>query len=511
MLEKFVDPLPIMKHMVPSSCLNNQPFFEVRMIQIMKKLHRDLPPTKVWTYNGEFPGPTFRVWKNQPIHVLWTNELPPKHILPVDTTVHGAERDKPEVRTVVHLHGGVTPAASDGYPEAWFTKGFKKVGTHFTQAVYTYPNIQNATTLWYHDHAMGITRLNIYAGLAGLYIIHDEEEQRLDLPTIPYELPLLIQDRSFHPDGSLFYPSQPDPPVPEVNPSVLPDFFGDTILVNGNVWPYVEVEPRLYRFRILNGSNARFYRISLSNGVPFVQIGTDQGLLAEPVSITNILLAPAERADVLVDFSSSKGERITVLNDAESPFPQGTKPDPLTTGMIMQFRVKSQLSSSKTNDRIPTQLSFIPKLTESQAHLKRQLLLNTRPDSYGRSIHLLDDRLWMEPISETPKLWGVEIWSFVNVTKAAHPIHLHMVRFQILDRQPYDVEGFEEEGKIVPTGPRRSPDPNERGWKDTVRANPNEITRIIVPFGPYTGLYVWHCHILEHEDYEMMRPFYVIP
>ncbi|MFI8685858.1 multicopper oxidase family protein [Rossellomorea sp. NPDC077527] len=511
MLEKFVDPLPMMKEIQPTAFLhNNQPYYEVNMIQTMKQLHRDLPPTKIWGYNGEYPGPTFRVWRNQPIHVLWKNELPRKHFLPIDTTIHGAERDKPEVRTVVHLHGGVTPDSSDGYPEAWFTKGFKEVGSHFTNRLYTYPNQQSATTLWYHDHAMGITRLNIYAGLTGVYIIHDDEEQRFDLPKPPYEIPLLIQDRSFHRDGSLLYPSQPEVPVPGVDPSVLPDFFGETILVNGKVWPNLEVEPRRYRFRILNGSNARFYRLSLSNGLPFVQIGTDQGLLAAPVEVSSLLLAPAERADVLVDFHSSNGETITLLNDAESPYPQGSKPDPATTGSVMQIRVTSQLSCPDTS-RVPARLTHIPKLEESHSNRTRTLRLTTRPDSYGRSIHLLDDRLWEDPISEHPRLWSVEIWSFVNLTRATHPIHLHLVRFQVLDRQPFDVEKYEKDGKIVPTGPRRPPEPNESGWKDTVQANPNEIIRIIVPFGPYTGLYVWHCHIIEHEDYEMMRPYRVIP
>ncbi|MGR3763031.1 multicopper oxidase family protein [Rossellomorea sp. NS-SX7] len=498
-----------MKQIQPTAFLNNQPYYEVTMIQTMKKLHRDLPPTKIWGYNGEYPGPTFRVWRNQPIHVLWKNELPLKHFLPIDTTVHGAEKDKPEVRTVVHLHGGVTPDTSDGYPEAWFTRGFKEVGPYFTNEIYTYPNQQKATSLWYHDHAMGITRLNIYAGLAGLYIIHDEEEMNLDLPKFPFEIPLIIQDRSFHRDGSLLYPSQPEIPVPGVDPSVIPDFFAETIVVNGKVWPYIEVDPRLYRLRILNGSNARFYRLSLSNGAPFIQIGTDQGLLASPVEVPHLLLAPAERADVLVDLRSFHGETITMMNDAESPFPQGTKPDPETAGSVMQFRVSSKPSALATCS-IPNQLTHIPKLKEKQSHKTRKLLLNTRSDSYGRSIHLLNDRLWVEPISEDPRLWSVEVWSLVNVTKATHPIHLHMVRFQVLDRQPFDEEKYEEEGKIVPTGPRRPPDPNEQGWKDTVRANPKEITRIIVPFGPYSGLFVWHCHILEHEDYEMMRPYYVI-
>ncbi|WP_232324822.1 multicopper oxidase family protein [Halobacillus mangrovi] len=506
MLEKFVDRLPIMETILPKAHVHRIPFYEVTMRETYEKLHRDLPPTKIWGYNGHYPGPTFHVQKNQPIHVLWKNQLPSKHFLPIDPTVHGAGKNVPEVRTVVHLHGGVTPSASDGYPEAWFTRDFKQVGPHFTNRIYTYPNQQNGTTLWYHDHALGITRLNIYAGLAGMYIIHDPEEIRLNLPQYPYDIPLLIQDRSFYPDGSLLYPTQPDKPT-EVHPSIVGEFFGDTILVNGKVWPYYNIEPRRYRFRILNASNSRFYRLSLSNGLPFVQIGTDQGLLEVPIKVPSLLLAPAERADVIVDFSRCYGESIVLKNDAKSDFPDGELPEPDTTGSVMKFHVVSPLTC-RDESSIPAKLNAVPKLSNFQ-HV-RTLKLSMKPDSYGREIHLLDDRLWSDPLSETPEWGSTEIWNLVNVSHVTHPIHLHLVRFQIIDRQPFDADFYENEGRIVLTGKRVLPELNERGWKDTVRANPNEITRIIVHFGPYTGLYVWHCHIFEHEDYEMMRPFLIV-
>ncbi|WP_335869102.1 multicopper oxidase family protein [Bacillus sp. 2205SS5-2] len=509
MLKKFVDPLPVMDTIHPLLFIHGEPYYEVTMKPCQQKLHRDLPSTTLWGYNGLFPGPTFKVWRNQKIRVLWKNELPQKHFLPIDTTVHGAEKNHPEVRTVVHLHGSVTPDTSDGYPEAWFTRGFKEVGPFFSTKTYHYPNQQPATTLWYHDHAMGITRLNIYAGLAGLYIIQDKEEQSLRLPNGPFEIPLLLQDRTLNSDGSLFYPAEPDPPVIGVNPSVIPDFFGEMILVNGKIWPYLEVEPRQYRFRLLNGSNARFYRLSLENRLPFFQIGTDQGFLARPVEIFELLLAPAERADVIIDFSSSVGETFILKNDAASPFPQGDLPDPESDGVVMKISVTKTISSP-VDSKLPCTLVPFPKFEEKSYYKRRPLLLNMRPDQYNRSIHLLNSRLWMDPITETPRLWSIEIWSFINVSKATHPIHLHLVRFQILDRQPFDQDIYQEEEKIVPCGQRISPDLNEQGWKDTVRANPGEITRIIVPFGPYTGLFVWHCHILEHEDYEMMRPYVVI-
>jgi spore coat protein A len=225
------------------------------------------------------------------------------------------------------LHGSRIPPNSDGYPEAWFTRGFAKTGPFFTNKIYNYPNQQRATTLWYHDHALGITRLNIYVGLAGFYLIRDKEEESLPLPKAPYEIPLMITDRSFNPDGSLFYPTRPSPDdlkKPEAripNPSVVPEFFGDTILVNGKVWPFLNVEPRKYRFRILNASNARFYHFKLDSGQPFFQIGTDGGLLEKPIKVSQILLAPAERADVIVDFSKFTGKTITMTNDAAAPLP----------------------------------------------------------------------------------------------------------------------------------------------------------------------------------------------
>ena len=213
------------------------------------------------------------------------------------------------------IHGGSTPPESDGHPEAWFTKGFERAGPLFEQKTYQYPNDQRATTLWYHDHALGITRLNVYAGLAGFYLIRDKEERSLKLPKGPYEIPLVIQDRSFNEDGSLFYPSCPNEidggtcegdELP--NPSIVPEFFGDTILVNGKVWPFLEVEPRKYRFRLLNGSNSRFYILKFDKTLPFIQIGTDGGLLETPVTLNEIILGPAERADVIVDSQSLTGK-----------------------------------------------------------------------------------------------------------------------------------------------------------------------------------------------------------
>ena len=500
-LTRYVDPLPIPGIMRPKGIQRLSPYYEVTMTEFGQKLHRDLPPTTVWGYNGTYPGATFEVLKDKPIWVKWINNLPSRHLLPIDHTIHGAEPPTPDVRTVVHLHGGNVPPQSDGFPEDWFIPG--------ASATYYYPNRQQATTLWYHDHALGITRLNVYAGLAGFYLIRDPFEKCLRLPRGKYEIPLVIQDRSFNEDGSLFYPDQGVTPV---HPVWVPEFFGNTILVNGKVWPYLEVEPRRYRFRILNGSNARAYSMKLSSGQPFYQIGTDGGFLPAPVQVTEILLAPAERADVIIDFSDHKNEQIILTNSARSPLPGGDLPDPATTGQIMQFRVTLPLSG-RDMSIIPARLHPFRQLYEQQARVVRDLTLNEilDPNNGNPQILLLNNLHWDDPITEKPKLGTVEVWRYINLTEDGHPMHLHLVQVQILDRQPFNVDTYKSTGQIVFTGSALPPAPNEAGWKDTVRANPAMITRIIMRFGDFTGKYVWHCHILEHEDNEMMRPYEVVP
>ncbi|WP_242221957.1 multicopper oxidase family protein [Bacillus cereus group sp. BfR-BA-01380] len=516
-LKKFVDVLPIPPVLKPEGTRDGIPFYEVTMKQSKRKLHRDLSPTTVWGYNGMYPGPTFEVERNHPIFVKWKNKLPLKHLLPVDQTVHGAESDKPPVRTVVHLHGGRVHPESDGHPDAWFTRGFKNVGPEFVNEVYYYPNCQRPTTLWYHDHALGITRLNVYAGLAGFYLLRDEEEKKLNLPSGKFEIPLVIQDRSFYANGELFYPSQPgnvSPPAPQSplpidpalpNPSVVPEFFGNTILVNGKVWPYLEVEPRKYRFRILNGSNSRFYRMQLSPGQNFVQIGTDGGLLEKPVQVSEIILAPAERADVIIDFSNHNGQSIILTNDAPTPFPDGESPSE-DLRQIMQFRVK-QTCCRPDKSKIPEKLSCLEHLNPQDAVMTRKNTLLEATDNFGRPMPLLNNMEWDQPITETPYNGTIEIWELYNTTPDTHPIHLHLVNFQILNRAVFTGD---PNGSNLKIGPPIPPDPNERGWKDTVRANPGEVARIIAHFGPFTGTYPWHCHILEHEDYDMMRPYEVL-
>ena len=438
-------------------------------------------------------------------HIKWINNLPDNHFLPIDRTLHSSGEHMPDVRTVVHLHGAEVEPESDGHPDAWFTRDFAQCGSRFEQKFYKYSNNQRPTTLWYHDHAIGITRLNVYAGLAGMYIIRNEEENSLNLPAGKYEIPLVIQDKSFNDDGSLFYPrtvNNPPPTFPD--PSITPGVAGDFILVNGKVWPYLEVEQRKYRFRILNASNERFYRMRLDSGQPFIQIGSDGGLLQKPVTVEEITIGPSERADVIMNFADQPiGSSIILTNTAATPFDFGAPPDPETTGLIMEFRVLERESPDES--QIPRFLSTIKRFNECEANRTRDISLDVTQDMYGRLKFLLSNHEFIDQITENPLLGDVEIWRIINQGIGVHPIHIHLIQFQILDRIPFDADAFNLTGQLRFTGDPELPLANELGWKDTVQAFPGFVTRVIMRFAPYTGRYVYHCHILEHEDNDMMR------
>jgi spore coat protein A len=484
----FVDALPMLavakpvgETAAPGNLRAKMPLYRIAMRAASVKLHRDLPATRVWTYGGSVPGVTLETRSGQPLAVEWANQLPAKHFLPIDHTLHGAEKGTPEVRGVVHLHGGKTPADSDGYPEDWYVPGQSKT--------YVYPNEQDAALLWYHDHSMGINRLNMYAGMFGLHIVRDAVEEALHLPSGKYEIPLVIFDRDLQPDGQLSYPMSADPERPWV-----PEVFGELNLVNGKVFPFLDVEPRKYRFRILNGANGRFYRLLLSEGAQFKQIGSDQGLLAAPVTMPYVQLAPGERADVVIDFSQHRGAKVLLKSDAV---------------VLMQFRVGARRVDDRSE--LPTTLRSLPRLAESSAVLTRRLTLDENVSGKGESQGMqLNKTAWHEPITEKPVLGTTEIWELVNLTEDIHPIHLHMVKFQILDRRPFETFQYMTKGTFHYFDEARPPDANEMGWKDTARVNQGTVTRIIVPFHGYAGRYVWHCHILEHEDNEMMRPYEIV-
>ena len=458
------------------------PFYRLAMREVHQKVHRDLPPTRMWGFNNSSPGPIFETRSGQGLLVEWVNELPAKHFLPIDHTLHGAEVDKPEVRSVIHLHGGKTPPGSDGYPEDWVVPG-KSQMCH-------YPNRQDAALLFYHDHTMGINRLNIYAGLQGLFLIRDEQEDALNLPRGRYEIPLVLCDRFLRKDGQIEYPVSPDPKAPWV-----PEIYGNAMLANGKLFPYLEVEPRKYRFRVMNGSNARFFRLSVGNLLEMQQIGSDQGLLSAPASVKRILLAPAERADFIFDFSAHAGEQLILKSDSFN---------------IVQFRVAA--TGTKDTSSLPATLRPVARIPEAQAVKTRRLTLDETMDKVQQSMGMMLNKTpWHMPVTEKPLINTTEIWELVNLTEDTHPIHLHLVRFQLLDRRTFDAFAYQDKGELHFYGSPAAPGPEEAGWKDTVQCESGSVTRIIVPFEGYSGRYVWHCHILEHEDNEMMRPFEVLP
>jgi spore coat protein A len=569
------------------------PLYNVGAYQIQEDLGLGLKdangnPIKTTVYGygtsaatATYPGRSFNVQSGQPIAVQWTDGLTSKtHLLPVDPTVLGPNADskgKPYytvstdpttgaqnvtftsgVPIVPHVHGGHTTAAFDGTPQQWFTAG-GQVGPDFVSNPFVYDNSQQAGTIWYHDHAMGVTRLNVYAGLAGFYVIHDANENSLiadhTLPAETYDVPLAIQDRMFYAaddpatpqvevPGQLYYPANVLPGTTASYPSVHPEFFGDTILVDGKAWPVMNVEPRLYRFRVLDGSQSRFYNLQLNAGgtgqnQTFYQIGTDDGLLAAPVALNQLLVAPGERADIVVDFSKLAGQTVIMTNTAKGPFPHGAPSFPDTTGQIMAFKVTKPLNGS-----VPDANPFARPLNtitppNTMGVPVRPLGLFETVDSYGRLIQKLGSlplrsdptttpiapsdfmgpgarpttvQLMPDPMSPTG-MSVTEVWQVYNVTADTHPIHLHSTSFQIVSRQKFNWKVVDPAtGAFVVTaltGQPTGPDANENGWKDTVRMNPGEVTTILVKFD-LPGNYVWHCHILEHEEHDMMNQLVIL-
>jgi spore coat protein A len=484
-LTPFVDPLVIPPVARPVGTRPGPqgpiPYYRLPLRVVESRVHRDVPPTRFWSFGESAPGPTIEAETGQPVWIDWVNQLPAKHFLPIDHTVHGAEAGLSESRAVVHVHGARVRPDHDGHPEHWTTPG--------QTASFLYPNDQDAATLWYHDHTMGINRLNVYAGLFGAYVIRDPADRALGLPAGVHDLPLLFADRTFDVAGQLIYPDSGNPAAPWV-----PEVFGDALLVNGRLFPYATVEPRAYRLRIVNACNARYLHLTVAEGAPVYQIGGDQGLLDRPVRATRLDLLPAERAEVVVDFSPFAGRRLHLLQDARAIIEWRVGPGP-TTPFVP-----------------PAALRPVRRLLASAAESTRTHTLAEDADMYKRPMRmLLNNTRWHAPVTETPHLGSTEIWNLVNTTDDAHPIHLHLVRFQILDRRPFDVFEHLNGRGLHYAGPPVAPEPGEAGWKDTVRAEPGMVTRIIIHFEGYAGRYMWHCHLLEHGDNEMMRPMEILP
>ena len=548
-LTKYMDPLPI-PGVMPTA---GPDYYEIGAWEIHQQLHSQLPPTYLFGYGptqetASYPGATIVAQKGVPIDILWTNHLGFTHPVSFafDTTLEHAITTT-GIPIVAHVHGAEVEPQSDGGPLTWFTPNFAEKGPDWKHEVYHYANNQLPATIWYHDHAFGYTRHNVYAGLAGFYLITDPGNEPAGLPAAPYDMGIVIQDRMFTTDGQLWYPNVGDNPQ---HPVWTPEFFGNVILVNGKVWPYLNVEPRKYRFRFLDGSNARFYSLSLADrvtsapGPAFHQIGTDGGYLAEPVLLNDpgnpmsprLLIAPGERADVVIDFSGyAPGAELILKNTAKAPFPTGDVADPQTTGQIMLFRVVEPTGPDLSV--IPPQLTTVNRL--SNPTVTRTMTLNEVEGENGPLGALLNGTPFMGSAVETPTLGATEMWEVVNMTADSHPIHLHLVQFQLLNRQKFNVRryerAFQEANPVIPAdtynpvsvapylqGKPRPADANERGWKDTYRMNPGEVTRILVRFAPQDESpafafdataepgYVWHCHILEHEENDMMHKYHLV-
>ena len=609
-------------------------YYEISMRQFAQQiLPAGLPQTTVWGYGAvksasrrglllhNAPSLTIEAMWKRPVRVKWINDLKDPvtgdflpHLLPVDPTLHWAnppggtaERDtrptfastpgryEGPVPIVTHVHGAVGVGdESDGYAEAWYLPaannipgGYATEGTWYNFfagraaakfgatwgpgfATFQYPNHNRASTIWYHDHALGMTRLNVYAGPAGFYLIRGGPagdaaviDSRFGTPAVLpgpapkandkfppnktyYEIPIAVQDRSFNANGSLFYPdtreffdgaTAEDPgfiPDTDLSPIWNPEFFGNMIMVNGNTWPFQVVEKRRYRFRFLNGCQSRFLILDFNNitGVEVWQIGNEGGFLNVPVNITanhgnRLLMGLAERADVIVDFTNVPvGQHILTNVGPDEPFGGGTPgvdfdpADPGSTGQIMAFNVVPAVAPDPTTPPMYLQLPAIaplpaPATTRPLALLEEMSMYWDGPAAAmlgtvdaGNAMH----KMWADPISENPAVGDTEVWEFYNFTADAHPMHVHEVTFEVVNRQALvlDPEIGEPVQPVELSGAPRLPEEWERGLKDTVIAYPGEVTRIRTQFNT-PGQFVWHCHIVEHEDNEMMRPYRIGP
>jgi spore coat protein A len=637
-LRKFIQPLRMVGADIPVAqpdAVNPgwwQPgvtHYTIDIGQFLDKLHPDLPnETRLWGFgqgysasNSEWTrhlGGVIAVKRGTPVQITFRNHLPPTHILPIDPTIMGA--DGVQNRADVHLHGGLVPWISDGGPHAWWDPNGNH-GVSFlnnqvlrpgqvvppNEAEYYYPNNQGARVMWYHDHTFGNTRINAYAGIASAYVVYDDYELslvsdfHLPGPLDPRTVYLVFQDKVFVSNQTLaddptwfnlvpntrkgdlwyahIYAADQGPGGPPNNPSVVPEFFGDTILVNGSVYPYLEVEQREYRFRLLNACNARFLNPRLvyarlddptepqadSPGPDFVQFGTEGGFLPAATTVNDpglpaLLMAPAERADLIVSFRDIPvGTNLILYNDAPAPYPMGEDSNdyypgnPATptsiagkgpnTRTLLQIRVKARSGPDDTPISLPVQLTPTDPFLVEQDPLEptpvpagvpvRYLTLNETFDNLGRLIQYLGTntptspgnfgRTYESASTENIDAGATEVWEIINLTGDTHPIHFHLVNVQILSRQAFDAVNYAG-GVPSYTAEAFAPDPNELGWKETVRVNPSEVIRVlmkfdlpvtpfIVPESPRTGgfEYVWHCHILEHEEHDMMRPLIINP
>ncbi|MEU6645376.1 multicopper oxidase domain-containing protein [Saccharomonospora sp. NPDC046836] len=470
---RFRVPLPIPAVKKPTRSDGQADYYDI----VQRQAVLEIVPgyrTPIFGYDGTFPGPTIRSRSGRTAVVTHRNELP--------------------VPTVVHLHGGHTPPEHDGYPVDLVypvggqAGGHGQHGQHAAMTgdtrqgsrEYVYPLAQPAATLWYHDHRMDFTAPQVWRGLAGFHLIDDEVSDGLPLPHGERDIPLMICDRAFNEDGSLLYPAL-DPSL-QTTPGVQDDYMegvmGDVILVNGAPWPTLEVDAARYRFRILNASNARRYGLVLDaapDGGGFVQIGSDAGLLAAPVTQDRLDAAPGERFEVVVDFARYPvGTEVVLRNQLGAG----------STAEVMRFVVARKASDDST---VPRTLAEIEPLPHTTARVHREWRFS-RGIVNGHRGWTINGRAF-DPgrMDARPKLGEVEIWRLF--TDLHHPVHIHLSPFQVIGRSG--------------GGPGRL----DAGWKDTVDVRPAEFVDVAVRFDGYAGKYLLHCHNLEHEDMAMMAAF----
>ncbi|XP_044494609.1 multicopper oxidase LPR1-like [Mangifera indica] len=536
-LEMFVDEVPDMPKIQGFDLVNGVPnpkFLNIGMFKTQWKFHRDLPPTPVFAFGtseltATVPGPTIEAIHGIDTYVTWENHLPSEHILPWDPTIPTAiPHSKKGVPTVVHLHGGIDEPASDGHANAWFTAGFAEKGPTWTNQTYRYRNMQQPGNLWYHDHAVGLTRVNLLAGLIGAYIIRDQlVEAPLGLPNgDEFDRTLFVFDRSFRRDGTIYMNATGN--NPSIHPQWRPEYFADVIVVNGKAWPSMTVRRRKYRFRIINACNARFFRFFFTNGLGFIHVASDSAYLRKPVATNETILAPAEIADVIVDFSQSKSDFAILVNDAPYPYPSGNPVNEFN-GKVMKFVIKKTREIDTWH--VPSKLINYPSPNLSSASQTRYIAMYEYTSDNGQPTHLLiNGKSFDQPATETPKAGTSEVWNVINLTGDNHPLHIHIGLFAVIDQTELvnltvfktcmtnlndaikcNISMYARGNKVVvPT--------HEQGWKNVYKIMPGYVTKIVVRFSyihsnapyPFDATaepgYVYHCHILDHEDNTMIRP-----
>jgi spore coat protein A len=579
-MTKWVDPVPVppvATTTVKPGVSASADYYEITMSASRHQFHRDLGPATVWTYGqpGKSPvllGPTIVATTNRPVVIKWINSLPTALAdfplrSSIDPTIEGAPGfgpgQVPPGAAIPHLHGGHNAARFDGTPDQWWTADGVR-GQDYVTDTFTYLNDQPASLVWYHDHTMGATRLKPYLGLAAGYLLLDNVDDGKSITVVgpergrngkpvahvqpvpagygKYHLPLVIQDKEFNPDGSLFYPTVG---ISSTHPVWVPEFFGDTPVINGKAYPYLDAQPRRYRLRLLNGSQARFYNLhfSLQGGgdLPFWVIGSEGGLLPAPAQMSTLLIAPGERFDVIVDFTGIPlGSTVMMTNDANEPYPDG---DPATVTELMKININTAVPAADPDRTVlPAELRLpaVARLSPTPSLPPRDVVLKENTDENDNPIEvLLNGYHFMDPTTDFIKAGTTETWQWINLTVDAHPMHQHLVASQVVNRQAIDVERYTADwlaylasGRTTPrpdvssylVGPVLGPAPEETGFKDTVKAPPGYVTRTIARFNlPWTsaldydwrsrsfGSWVYHCHILEHEENDMMRPFEVVP